>query len=159
MGAFLSKIGQRVRANSKKGYLLDYPGFASAFGLPLVVPQTIDATWATCPEPTGADNRQKALSLYAKSMRTPWVLEGLPSTTAFAGLGFRVRRPGEATSGHIVLGCSHIYTADGIGLNYRLSKVENPVFRQKNPHLSEEDALRVAEDIRQLFFKTPAYSL
>jgi len=236
LGAFLSKIGQRVRANSKKGYLLDYPGFASAFGLPLVVPQTIDPTWATCPEPTGADKRQKALSLiqnvraciqqitaststrlvlvfipdrwaefadfaaddeeinlhdlikaycvqrgiasqfvrektlqkhfdcevmwwlalslYAKSMRTPWVLEGLPSTTAFAGLGFRVRRPGEATSGHIVLGCSHIYTADGIGLNYRLSKVENPVFLQKNPHLSEEDALRVAEDIRQLFFES-----
>ena len=27
-----------------------------------------------------------ALSLYAKSMRTPWVLDGLPNTTAFAGL-------------------------------------------------------------------------
>ena len=32
--------------------------------------------------------------------------------------------------------------------------MENPIFRQKNPHLSEEDALRVAEDIRQLFFES-----
>jgi len=95
-----------------------------------------------------------ALSLYAKSMRTPWILDGLPSTTAFAGLGFGILRPSAAKDGHIVLGCSHIYTSDGLGLNYRLSKIENPIFRQKNPHLSEEDALKLAEDIRQLFFES-----
>lgn len=233
LAAFLAKLGQRVRANSKKGYLLEYPGFAQAFGLPLVIPQTIDRMWAVCPEPEGVDQRAKAvslvknvrqcieqivsststrlvvvfiperwgpyadydteneeinlhdltkaycvqrgiasqlvrertlekqfdcevmwwlaLSLYAKSMRTPWLLEGLPATTAFVGIGFGVLR--EPTSrGHIVLGCSHIYTSDGLGLTYRLSKVENPVFVQKNPHLSEDDALRLAEDIRQLFF-------
>lgn len=236
LSSFLSKIGQRVRANSKEGYLLDYPGFASAFGLPLASPQAIDPAWVTCPEPTGEDNRQKALSLvenvracvqqltaststrlvlvfipkrwadfadfdeedeeislhdlikaycvqrgiasqflrektlekridcevvwwlalslYAKSMRTPWILDGMPSTTAFAGLGFGVTKPGSESNGHIVLGCSHIYTADGLGLNYRLSKVENPIFRRRNPHLSDEDALRVAEDIRQLFFES-----
>jgi hypothetical protein len=92
-----------------------------------------------------------SLSLYAKSMRTPWVLDSLPDTTAFAGLGFGVRRQ-KTSAGHIVLGCSHIYTSEGIGLTYRLTKVENPVFVQKNPHLSEDDAIKVAEDIRQLFF-------
>jgi hypothetical protein len=236
LSGFLSKINQRVRANSKKGYLLDYPGFGEAFGLPFMVPQPIDAAWATCPEPSGANAREKALSLlenvracvqqitsstanrlvfvfipdrwaeyanyddseeeinlhdivkaycvqrgiasqflrestlrkrfdcevmwwlalslYAKSMRTPWILDGLPSTTAFAGLGFGVVRPSAAKNGHIVLGCSHIYTSDGLGLNYRLSKIENPIFRQKNPHLSDEDALKLAEDIRQLFFES-----
>ena len=34
------------------------------------------------------------------------------------------------------------------------SKIENPVLVQKNPHLSEEDAARVAEEIRQLFFES-----
>lgn len=235
VAAFLGKMGQQVRANSKKGYLLDYPGFAQAFGLPFSTPQPIDRTWVTCSEPEGANDREKALSLvqnvracvdqivattstrlvlvfipdrwtnyanyesddeeinlhdlvkaycvqrgiasqflrertlakrfdcevmwwlalslYAKSMRTPWVLDGLSSTTAFVGIGFGVlRRP--AAQGHIVLGCSHIYTSDGLGLNYRLSKIENPVFIQRNPHLSEEDALRLGEDIRQLFFES-----
>jgi argonaute-like protein implicated in RNA metabolism and viral defense len=95
-----------------------------------------------------------ALSLYAKSMRTPWILDGLPSTTAFAGLGFGILRRSASKDGHIVLGCSHIYTSDGLGLNYRLSKIENPIFHQKNPHLSDEDALKLAEDIRQLFFES-----
>jgi hypothetical protein len=235
VAAFLGKLGQRVRANSKKGYLIDYPGFGQAFGLPLVSPQSIDRSWAVCPEPEGANDREKALSLvknvrtcidqivattstrlvlvfipdrwakyadyedeeedinlhdlakaycvqrgiasqflrertlakkfdcevmwwlalslYAKSMRTPWILDGLPSTTAFVGIGFGVMKHSTA-KGHIVLGCSHIYTSDGLGLNYRLSKIENPVFFQKNPHLSEDDALRLAEDIRQLFFES-----
>ena len=63
LSGFLSKINQRVRANSKKGYLLDYPGFGEAFGLPFIVPQPIDASWATCPEPSGVNAREKALSL------------------------------------------------------------------------------------------------
>ncbi|HPV81475.1 MAG TPA: SIR2 family protein [Nitrospira sp.] len=238
LSSFLAKINQRIRANSKKGYLLDYPGFAEAFGLPFSIPQPNDSAWATCPEPKGANAKEKALSLlegvracvqqvtsatsvrlvlvfvperwaefadyededeeinlhdmakaycvqrgiasqflrestlrkkfdcevmwwlalslYAKSMRTPWILDGLPSTTAFAGLGFGILRPGAANNGHIVLGCSHIYTSDGLGLTYRLSKIDNPIFRQKNPHLSEEDALKLAEDIRQLFFESRA---
>lgn len=235
LAGFLGKIGQQVRANSKQGYLLNYPGFAQAFGLPFAVPQQIDPSWATCLEPTGKTDRERALSLvqnvrsciegilaatstrliivflpdrwakianykteeeeinlhdvmkaycvqrgvasqflwektlakrfdcevmwwlglslYAKSMRTPWVLDGLPQTTAFAGIGFGVQRH-DATKGHIILGCSHIYASDGIGLNYRLSKIENPIYFQKNPHLSEEDALKIAEDIRQLFFES-----
>jgi hypothetical protein len=235
LAGFLAKLGQRVRANSKKGYLLDYPGFARAFGLPFVVPQQIDNGWATPTEPEGVNDHEKALSLvrsvracidqitastsirlifvfipnrwtkiadfadehdevslhdltkaycvqrgvasqflrestlakrfdcevmwwlalslYAKSMRTPWVLDGLPNTTAFAGLGFGVKRH-RNSAGHIVLGCSHIYSSEGIGLTYRLTKVENPVFVQRNPHLSEDDAVKVAEDIRQLFFES-----
>lgn len=232
---FLAKIRQRVRANSKKGYLCDYPGFSQAFGLPFVSPQPIDRAWSMCPEPEGNNDREKALSLvkhvraciekivgatsvrlvlvfipdrwakyadyaneeeeinlhdltkaycvqrgiatqvlkertlakkfdcevvwwlalslYAKSMRTPWILDGLSSTTAFVGMGFSVLKKAQA-GGHVVLGCSHIYSAEGMGLNYRLSKIDNPVFVRKNPHLTEEDAYRFAEDIRQLFFES-----
>jgi hypothetical protein len=94
-----------------------------------------------------------ALSLYAKSMRTPWVLNALPETTAFVGLGFGVQRK-RGNEGQIVLGCSHIYSSDGLGLNYRVSKIDNPVFFRKNPHLSEEDAIAVGDGIRQLFFES-----
>jgi argonaute-like protein implicated in RNA metabolism and viral defense len=52
------------------------------------------------------------------------------------------------------MGCSHIYSSRGEGLQYRLSQVENPVFYGKNPFLSRDDARRVGEQIRELFFES-----
>ena len=92
-----------------------------------------------------------SLALYVKGMRTPWVLDGLDDDTAYVGLGFSVNRDAKKGT-HIVLGCSHIYSSHGEGLQYRLSKIENPVIRQKNPFMSMDDARRTGETIRQLFF-------
>jgi hypothetical protein len=92
-----------------------------------------------------------SLALYAKSKRTPWVLEGLEEGTAYTGLGLSIDRDAR-TGQHVVLGCSHIYSARGEGLRYRLSKVENPIIRRGNPFLSEDDARRLGESIRQLYF-------
>jgi len=92
-----------------------------------------------------------SLALYVKGMRTPWVLEGLDDDTAFVGLGFSIDR-NAVRGAHVVLGCSHIYSARGEGLQYRLSKVENPIMRGKNPFMSKDDARRTGETIRQLFF-------
>ena len=92
-----------------------------------------------------------SLALYAKAMRTPWVLDSLPSDTAFVGLGFSINR--KAPKGeHIILGCSHLYNAQGQGLQYRLSKIENATIVNDNPFMSRDDACRVGETIRQLFF-------
>jgi SIR2-like domain len=92
-----------------------------------------------------------SLALYVKGMRTPWVLDSLAEDTAFAGLGFSIDK--SASSGrHVVLGCSHIYSAKGEGLQYRLSKVENPIIRRGNAFMSKDDARRTGETIRQLFF-------
>ena len=92
-----------------------------------------------------------SLALYVKGMRTPWLLDGLPEDTAFVGLGFSIDR--NALRGdHVVLGCSHIYSGRGEGLQYRLSKIENPIVRRGNPFMSADDARRVGETIRQLFF-------
>ena len=63
-----------------------------------------------------------SLALYVKSMRTPWVLDGLDEETAFVGLGFSLDRNAQKGA-HVVLGCSHIYSARGEGLQYRLSKI------------------------------------
>lgn len=224
---------QRSRANAE--YILDFPGFQQAFGLPVEIPSPGSACWVRCPEPksvtaesgspelgqllTTAVNQIRAaaapdvvivyvpdrwsgyrgfrteserfdlhdfvkafcvqkgiatqflnedtlrdsdqcrvwwwlsLALYVKSMRTPWVLESLDEDTAFVGIGFSVD-PTKQRGRHVVLGCSHIYSATGEGLQYRLSKVEQPKIIRGNPFMSEDDARRLGETIRHLFYES-----
>jgi hypothetical protein len=94
-----------------------------------------------------------SLALYVKSMRTPWVLASLDGNSAFVGLGISVDRKAERGK-HVLLGCSHLYNAQGQGLQFRLSKIENPFFRGRNAFMSQEDARRVGETIRQLFWES-----
>lgn len=94
-----------------------------------------------------------SLAFYVKSMRTPWVLDALDSDTAFVGLGYSIDRAAPKGQ-HIILGCSHIYNARGEGLQYRLTKIEEPIIRNKNCFLSKDDARRLGETIRQLFFES-----
>jgi len=94
-----------------------------------------------------------SLALYVKSMRTPWVLSGLDNDSAFVGLGIGLDRKAEKGK-HVMLGCSHLYNAQGQGLQFRLSKIENPVMRGKNAFMSYDDARRVGETIRQLFWES-----
>ncbi|WP_395664432.1 SIR2 family protein [Methylocella sp.] len=231
---YLQKANQGQRpADSERDYLVDFPGFQQAYGLPIEIPEPGAPGWAYCAEPSGTGGHTGALSvaqqitgsiealrssyaphvvlvffprrwdhlrgyrneherfdvhdfvkayavqrgvatqfltedtlsdtqqcrvwwwlslaLYVKGMRTPWVLSGLDEDTAYVGLGFSIDR--NAVKGnHVVLGCSHIYSARGEGLQYRLSKVENPIMRGKNPFMSRDDARRTGETIRQLFF-------
>jgi hypothetical protein len=92
-----------------------------------------------------------SLAVYVKAMRTPWALTGLDKDSAFVGLGFSVRRKinGE---GHVALGCSHLYSPNGHGLQFRLSKIDNPIMLRKNPFMSFDDARKLGEGIRELFF-------
>ena len=232
--SYLHKIQQsHFPSDSERDYLVDYPGFSQAYGLPIEIPDSGAQGWKTLSEPPGDDLHEAtrsiahritraidtlhssylphvvlvffpqrwanfrsyydeherfdvhdfvkayavqrgiatqfltqdtlsdtqqcrvwwwlSLALYVKGMRTPWVLEGLDRDTAYAGLGFSVDR-GAERGAQIVLGCSHIYSPQGEGLQYRLSKIENPIFRRKNPFMSEDDARRTGETIRQLFF-------
>lgn len=228
----------RVYRPSKpeQDYLIDFPGFQQAFGIPLEVPRPGDGSWVVCPEPKNngvikegctelanlitrsidmivaaekphvmlifipdrwaawrgyEDDQERfdlhdfvkaycvqkgiatqfleqhtlnsgqqcrvwwwlSVAIYAKAMRTPWVLEALDPNTAFVGLGFTVDR--FAPKGqHVVLGCSHLYNAQGEGLQFRLSKIENPIFYRHNPHMSYDDARQLSEMIRQLFFES-----
>lgn len=229
--AFLNRLNASAKPDSKKEYLLPFPGFSSAFGIALDLPPQGNSRWAVCAEPPRRGGMQSALALakeivscidrldastsfdvlfivvpkrwknieslsteneafdlhdfvkahcvqrglatqflreqtfakpheceirwwlalaiYAKSMRTPWLLGDLSSDTAFLGLGFS-QRPKIGSEGHIVQGCSHLYNAQGQGLRYRLSRVDHPVFRGRNPFMSYEDARRVGDAARQL---------
>jgi len=94
-----------------------------------------------------------SLAFYAKAMRTPWVLDDLDRDSAYVGLGMSYD-PNQEHGKKVVMGCSHIYSSRGEGLQYRLSRVEDPVFFGKNPFLSRDDARRVGEQIRELFFES-----
>lgn len=233
---YLAGLHQTRRPDSKEEYLLDYPGFSPAFGLPILIPQPGDPGWVDCPEPSAASNPKDgaealvqhitsgiralagtvspssiviyvperwrpwesydlpgerfdlhnyikaycvqrgiptqflreatltkpyqceviwwlALALYMKGMRTPWVLENLDPETAFVGLGYSID-PGAYRGEHIILGCSHIYSSQGLGLRYRLRKIEDPIIRHRNPFLSRDDARRTGEATRQLFYES-----
>lgn len=231
---YLQNITQSHKpSKNEQDYLVDYPGFQTAYGVSIELPDSNSVGWVSCPEPKHQDPAKGSLelanyinhaietlqssyaphvtlilfperwghlrgfrtenekfdlhdfvkafcvqrgvatqfleqntmlntsqcriwwwlslALYVKGMRTPWLLDGLDGDTAFVGLGFSIDH--HATKGnHVVLGCSHIYNARGEGLQYRLSKVENPIIRQGNPFMSLDDARRLGETIRQLFF-------
>jgi hypothetical protein len=93
-----------------------------------------------------------SLAFYAKSFRMPWVIDGLPEKTAFAGIGYSVDRVGN--NNQIILGCSHIYNARGEGLKYRLSKINEPIIINRRPHLSYDDAFRFGTTIKQMFIES-----
>ena len=96
-----------------------------------------------------------SLSYYVKSLRTPWVLGNADKTTAFAGIGYSIDSK-QQDNGHIILGCSHIYSSTGEGLKYKLSKISNEKiqWRHKKPHLSYDDAYEFGKNVINLFYES-----
>jgi len=233
--SFLNRINQAQSAGAyNPDYLLDYPGFLAAYGVPLNVPYMKSDRWQDCNlsddgkdikdtalkllasikkgidrldtigkklvivvfiptfwnQITKIDDGQEkfdlhdhikayaaqrgvatqflqestlsdslacqvnwwlSLSFYVKAQRTPWILTGLDAKTAFVGIGYSVNH--ELKKDKVVLGCSHIYSANGQGLKYKLSRVEDPqIDRQNNPFLSYNDSYKFGVFIRELFF-------
>lgn len=87
-------------------------------------------------------------------MRTPWALSDLDPDTAYAGIGYSVKKDGGGKT-NIVVGCSHIYNSKGQGLRYKLSKIDNPILdRKNNPYLSYEEAYKLGVSVQELFVKS-----
>lgn len=93
-----------------------------------------------------------AQSLYVKSLRTPYVLATQDTGSVFVGIGYGMTA--DRARGSVVLGCSHLYDAGGQGLRYVLSRINQPVWRNRNPYLTRDDAIRVGLQARQLFWDT-----
>ena len=226
---FLNRLNQQQSAGVyNPDYLLDYPGFLSAYGIPLNIPHSKSGCWQDCNLPENLKDKKEtalallatiknrierletiskklvlvifiptiwnvftkiddmrerfdlhdhikayaaqrgiatqfvredtlsdplacqinwwlSLSFYVKALRTPWLLTGLDTKTAFVGLGYSVNHKGERQK--VVLGCSHIYNASGQGLKYKLSRVEDcyilksTVFYQKNKSSGKSQSL------------------
>jgi len=95
-----------------------------------------------------------SLSYFVKSFRTPWVINNADKNTAFAGIGYSIDNKKD-DKGHIILGCSHIYSSDGEGLKYKLSKVNDEItWINKKPHLSYDDAYEFGKNVLNLFYES-----
>ncbi|MDD2673932.1 MAG: SIR2 family protein [Flavobacterium sp.] len=96
-----------------------------------------------------------SLSYFVKSLRTPWILSNTDKSTAFAGIGYSIDSKKE-DKGHIILGCSHIYSSTGEGLKYKLSKISNDKiqWRHKKPHLGYDDAYEFGKSVINLFYES-----
>lgn len=94
-----------------------------------------------------------SLAIYVKSCRVPWTISGLQKDTAFAGIGYSINK--SEAGADIVVGCSHVYSSDGQGLKYKLSKINDVTFdRKRNPYLTEDEAYRLGLNIKELFYKS-----
>ena len=91
-----------------------------------------------------------SLGIYVKSNGTPWKIKTENAETAFVGLGYAVR---QNAKNKVVLGSSQIFDGDGNGLKFLLQPIEKPVFYNKNPYMSKEDAFRLISNIRNTYHK------
>lgn len=93
-----------------------------------------------------------SLALYVKSCHIPWVISAIRPDTAFAGIGYSINN---SKHGKSVVGCSHIYSSDGQGLKYKLSKIKDFYLDKKNnPFLTESEAYKLGLNIKDLFYKS-----
>jgi hypothetical protein len=96
-----------------------------------------------------------SLAYYVKSLRTPWILKNADRNTAFAGIGYSIDSK-DNDQGHVILGCSHIYSSSGEGLKYKLSKISNEKinWRHKKPHLNYDDSYEFGKNVINLFYES-----
>lgn len=89
-----------------------------------------------------------SLGIYVKSNGTPWKIESNNQGTAFVGLGYAVK---QNAKNKVVLGSSQIFDGNGNGLKFLLQPIEKPVYYNKNPFMSKEDAFRLVSNIRNTY--------
>ena len=99
-----------------------------------------------------------SLAIFTKAMRTPWALDRSTKDVAFVGIGYSYSA--EDKQDPVVLGCSHVFDANGLGLRFRLSNLNAPIWvpdltfgGRRNPHMSRDDAARLGNRTRQLFYE------
>ena len=80
---------------NERDYLVDYPGFQTAYGMPFEFPQPGEGGWFFCPEPTSSDPHTSALELAGQINRG---VEMLQSSYAPHVVIFFIRRAGATTA-------------------------------------------------------------
>ena len=152
---FIPQKWERLRKFEQDGTSFDLHNYVKAYAA------QSGFTTQFIEEKTINDKRMKteiywwlSLALFTKSMRSPWALSNLDEKTAYAGLGYSLKK-NQDRKPTIMVGCSHIYNSKGQGLRYKLSQIDNPLFdKKKNPYLSYEEAFKVGMNIQQMFIKS-----
>lgn len=151
---FIPSIWQKYRQFSYQNEHFDLHDYIKAFAAQRnIATQIIEEKTMT--NPMRCEIRWwLSLAFYVKSMRTPWALSNLEKDTAYAGIGYSIKKDQKGKT-QIVLGCSHIYNEKGQGLKYKLTKVNNPFFDDKdNPYLTYDEAFKLGVSIRELFMQS-----
>ena len=91
-----------------------------------------------------------SLGLYVKSNGTPWKVKTDNMETAFVGLGYAIK---QNAKNKVVLGSSQIFDGQGNGLKFLLQPIEKPIFYNKNPFMSKDDAFKLVTNIRNTYHK------
>lgn len=91
-----------------------------------------------------------SLGLYVKSNGSPWKIKTSNKETAFVGLGYAVR---QNARNKVILGSSQIFDANGNGLKFLLQPIEKPIFYNRNPFMSKDDAFKLISNIRNIYNK------
>lgn len=89
-----------------------------------------------------------SLGIYVKANGTPWRIESNDQGTAFVGLGYAIK---QNAKNKVVLGSSQIFDGNGNGLKFLLQPIEKPVYYNRNPFMSKEDAFRLVSNIRNTY--------
>lgn len=88
------------------------------------------------------------MGIYVKANGTPWRIESNDQGTAFVGLGYAIK---QNAKNKVVLGSSQIFDGNGNGLKFLLQPIEKPVYYNRNPFMSKEDAFRLVSNIRNTY--------
>ena len=91
-----------------------------------------------------------SLGIYVKSNGTPWKIKTDNTETAFVGLGYAIR---QKSRNRVVLGSSQLFDGSGNGLKFLLQPIEKPIFYNRNPFMSKDDAFRLISNIRNTYHK------
>ncbi|WP_071145652.1 SIR2 family protein [Bacteroides ihuae] len=89
-----------------------------------------------------------SLGIYVKANGMPWRTESNEEGTAFVGLAYAIK---QNAKNKVVLGSSQIFDGNGNGLKFLLQPIEKPVYYNKNPFMSTEDAFRLVSNIRNTY--------
>lgn len=150
---YIPKEWEEYTSYSHEGEEFDLHNFIKAYAAQKQIATQLVREKTICSDLICQIKWALALAIYVKAGGVPWTVTGIKQDTAFAGIGYSVNKNEMGTD--IVIGCSHIYSSDGQGMKYKLSKMQGvEIDKKRNPYLSENEAYRLGLNIKELFYRS-----